>query len=76
MASLCRTCRGAVIWAATVNTFKRIALNVEPVFGGNIDLRNGVAYVVAPVADVKRYVSHFATCPQAAQHRRLRSRLR
>jgi hypothetical protein len=51
-------------------------LDLEPVLGGNIDLRGGIAYVVTPQPDVKRHVSHFATCAQAAQHRRPRARNR
>lgn len=49
---------------------KPMPLDAVPVLGGNIELRNGVAHVVAPSPDVQRYVSHFATCVEAASFRK------
>lgn len=48
-----------------------IPLDPEPVPNGNLDVEVGpVASYVQAEPDVVRYVSHFATCPDAGQHRR------
>lgn len=54
-------------WARTVNG-KSIPLDPEPVPGGNVELRDGLACVVKPDG-AARYVSHFATCKNANGHR-------
>lgn len=74
--SQCSTCRAAIRWTVTEHG-KRMPV---PVRGGNIVLRDDgdqlTAVYVVPLLETpedKRrphYVSHFATCPQAAQHRR------
>lgn len=77
----CRSCGAPIRWAVTA-TGKRIPLDPEPVDGGNvllhepIDGGESIATVVgkAPAPslfgdDAPRYVSHFATCPNADQHR-------
>jgi hypothetical protein len=63
-----------VVWAETI-AGKRIPLNPVRVPGGNITLqrRRGLptlANVVQPDPLQDRYVSHFATCPSAAAHRK------
>ena len=49
-------------------------LDAEPVAGGNVVIRDGIAVVIkkddVPGADEKRYRSHFATCVNHAQHRK------
>lgn len=70
----CRSCNARIVWAKTVNN-KSVPVDADPVeFGGNMVLRNGVAIVLkkgeASEAGEKRYVSHFATCAQAKQHRK------
>ena len=69
--SKCRTCDAWIVWARTEGN-KRIPLDPEPVLNGNIVLEaeGSIARVVPPRPDVKRYNSHFVTCPNAAQHRR------
>jgi len=71
--STCRTCGATIVWSRTENN-KNIPLNPEPVEGGNIILEcNGALARVVKPDGARRYISHYATCPQAAQHRRPRS---
>lgn len=76
--SACRSCGAPVRWVIT-SRGKRMPLDAEPVDDGNVvldmsDRNDPVAIVVPPeqilVEDGPRYVSHFATCPNADQHRR------
>lgn len=77
----CRSCGAAVRWVETA-AGKRMPLDPEPVDGGNVELRQVMLdrqrhtiAVVHPVGQPAldeqgpRYVSHFATCPNAAAHR-------
>lgn len=73
MPDRCRTCKQRVRWARTERG-NAIPLDPEPAANGSIRLDDGVAFVV-PEADRaafagELYLSHFATCPDAAQHRR------
>lgn len=69
--SRCRSCGAEILWSKTTNN-KNIPIDLEPVLGGNITIEaNGVlALVHKPEPDIKRYVSHFKTCPNAKAHRR------
>ena len=78
--SACRTCSAAIIWARTARG-KRIPLDAEPYVGdddrGLFVLREG-DHRGGPLAlaawglegTEPHYRSHFATCPDAATHRR------
>ena len=70
--SRCRSCLGEITWART-ESGKRIPLDAEPVDDGNVELTmQGVAVVHGqpPMFDPgPMYVSHFATCPNANEHR-------
>jgi hypothetical protein len=68
--SQCSSCRARVIWATTAANNKPICLDAELVGGGNVELVAGVATVVKPSPDVRRYRAHFASCPNAVHHRR------
>lgn len=80
--SECRSCHQPIEWVIVAKSGKRMPIDPDPVEGGNIaklpddDDETGAARVeyVAPggmlVDDRPVYVSHFATCPQADQHRR------
>ena len=64
------------MWALT-EAGKRMPLDPDPVDGGNIVLTreaesNGTPLAAYVPADpgVMRHVSHFATCPNADQHRK------
>lgn len=53
----CRSCKAAVVWMKT-STGRNMPVNVDGV--GRDD----------ETFDPKKHTSHFATCPQANQHRR------
>lgn len=82
----CTTCGKLVVWAYTTSG-KRMPVDPEPVNGGNVVLVTGNQQPEAQVlgaAEVARraglglrcHTSHFATCPQAAQHRRAKPKAR
>lgn len=75
----CRSCNAEIRWAKTA-AGKRIPLDVDPVRTGNVQLGlvggEEIAIVVgaadavaAQAAGLELYLSHFATCPNAASHR-------
>lgn len=66
---LCKTCGARILWSKTARG-RPIPLDEEPVKGGNIRIENGTALYVKPEPEVERFVSHFSSCPQRAQHRR------
>ncbi len=86
--SVCRSCAAPIRWAISRATGKNIPLDAEPSPGGNVELvdigaRNGLMEqraVVLTGFDLMAaqeegrtlYLSHFATCAQADQHRRTR----
>lgn len=76
----CRSCSAEIFWAQTVKG-KRIPVDAAPAEDGNVeligrDLDSGLplAAVHPPGQDIvmaaERFRSHFATCPNAAAHRR------
>lgn len=68
----CRSCRAPIAWRRTVGK-QRMPLDLAPTDAGNIALAYGgtvavtltAAEVDAADTSVPRYVSHFATCPDA-----------
>lgn len=72
MADHCRSCGAPIEWAITAKG-SRIPLDPGLHPNGNIDVVDGIAYVV-PVAGSfdppPRRRSHFASCPHAARHRK------
>lgn len=83
MSEKCRSCGAPILWAIT-NRGKRIPLDAEPTFRGNMVVeaksveQNGHmveqlhANVVSPLFDSKqnRYMPHHASCPDAKRWRR------
>lgn len=73
----CRDCGALVRWALT-RRGSAMPINAAPADGGNLILERRSAALVARVVgpmdleDGDRYVSHFATCPHAAERRRRR----
>lgn len=76
--SACNSCHAPVIWAET-RTGKRMPVDTRPHPDGNVRIvahPSGVqmAEVLGPLevaaAEQPLHRSHFATCPNAAQHRR------
>ncbi len=75
----CRSCDALIRWAKT-SAGKLMPLDAEPTRNGNVQLGwvggEEIAIVVGPAdavaaqaAGIELYLSHFATCPSAAQHR-------
>jgi hypothetical protein len=69
--STCRSCGAEIIWAETI-TGSRIP--VDATMGATVfTLRPGAMSGMPPVfVAVKPYTSHFATCPNADEHRKKR----
>ena len=73
----CSSCGADIIWHKTIKG-RPIPLDREPTLRGNVIIsEEGTALVyrdpsaIAPrYADEPRYLSHFATCPNAETHRR------
>lgn len=83
--SRCRSCGQRIVWVWT-EAGKRMPVDPDPVQDGNVrSLRGDGQLFESALVEVvprdsgdtlfgavtePRYVSHFATCPQAADHRR------
>lgn len=76
----CRSCQAPVVWAKTAKGAK-MQLDIEPADNGNVELVRfeGMTPVIAIhgkdyewPADVERYRSHFASCPDAPEWRKKR----
>lgn len=76
----CRSCHAAIRWVKMAKTGKSNPLDAQATDKGNIDVRDdGLAYYLtgdalanARAAKLPLYISHFATCVNAAQHRKPR----
>lgn len=71
----CRSCNARIAWLKTP-AGRSMPVDVEPSLSGNIIIENAVA-IVSPARAIEAraagrdtYVSHYATCPQANEHRR------
>lgn len=82
MPDLCSSCKARIRWAVT-QTGRRIPLDPDPTARGNVRLEPAAPAGVAQTAIVipadqraryagQLYLSHFATCPYADQHRKPR----
>jgi len=75
MSEQCRSCGKEIIWVRTAATGALMPLDPDPAPDGNVVLVDGKAHVMSgelfdPVLEGSRYKSHFATCPNAAKHRK------
>ena len=77
--SKCRSCGAEIIWIKTPSG-KNMPCDAKPI-SFRLDTHNGDLLLVTPDGKVARgsfdpaaekigYTSHFATCPNASQHRR------
>jgi hypothetical protein len=69
----CRSCKAPIVWATFSTTGKRAPFDAEPTEEGEyaISAVGGEPVAVfAPENPDARYVSHFATCPDAKKHRK------
>ena len=73
----CDSCGAEILWVKTIKG-KSMPLDAQPVVDGNIVLLKAAAVILSkeqlgqPGRDGPRYKSHFATCPNASQHRKER----
>jgi hypothetical protein len=67
----CRSCKQPIRWAFTEKK-RRIPFDPDPHPTGNLIVEAGVARVAPAGSAPTMYLSHFATCPQAAAHRKAR----
>lgn len=70
----CRSCGAAIYWATT-GTGRQMPVDVKPVENGNVALtwngkRISAVYVAGAAHPGVLRLSHFATCPNAKQHRK------
>lgn len=79
MSTACKSCGAPVIWAVTVKG-ARMPVDQAPADDGNVVLimsERGTEAIVVSSPDehpgVVRRKSHFATCANAAQHRKPRA---
>jgi hypothetical protein len=63
----CSTCQAEIFWAVTEND-KRMPVDAKPQKRLVLEHRGSELPPLARVVDT--FVSHFATCAQAAQHRK------
>ena len=72
----CRSCGAPILWILTGKSDKAIPLDLKTRSDGNLVIENGYAVNFQPLlhSGHDRYGSHFATCPQAEQWRRLKVR--
>jgi hypothetical protein len=71
MSATCSSCGASILWAITEKGH-RIPIDPEPTTAGNLTLVDGIARTprLGEDAPFLQYLSHFATCPNAADHRR------
>jgi sigma54-dependent transcription regulator len=68
--SKCRSCGADILWVTMQPGGRRTPLDSVPRLDGNVERAGGTGRVVGPADDGKRrYVVHFATCPQAGDWR-------
>lgn len=86
----CRSCAAPIVWVEMVETGKRMPVDAQPVQPAAFDQMLGLVAVpdhpvekslvvsqyttIGQLRDRRLHVSHFATCPNAAIHRRQRQR--
>jgi hypothetical protein len=70
--SLCRSCSAPIIWAKT-SLGKNMPVDATPTPAGNLLLRDDGTVLTLGAAGAgaigTRHTSHFATCPNAREHR-------
>lgn len=73
MADRCRSCDAPIRWVVSASSGKRMPINHDPDPAGNLVLEAGGRVRSSPTPaepdGLVRYLSHHATCPQAAEWR-------
>lgn len=67
----CSSCNAQIVWAVTVNGHP-MPIDAQKDLTGNINLerRDGKLCAVVGAVGSGPYISHFATCKNAAKHRK------
>jgi hypothetical protein len=78
MAEKCKSCGALIIWATT-QSGKLMPLNAEPDPKGNLAISRWATVVavhqrtdLTETQGMPTHTSHFATCPNAAGHRKVK----
>jgi hypothetical protein len=70
----CKSCGAPIRWVKMAGSGKSMPLDDVPSAEGTVSVERGVGHVLSGLAivayDGPLFVSHFATCPQANEHRR------
>jgi hypothetical protein len=69
----CKSCGAPIRWIRMTSN-KMMPIDAQPSPAGTVEIVDGYGYVVKTkepslLPGEERYTSHFATCPNAAQHR-------
>lgn len=71
--AFCKSCNAVIEWHKTAEG-RNIPLDPEPHQQGNLTFDSAMRVVyMRPGSKPRMYRSHFATCPNAAQHRKPRA---
>jgi hypothetical protein len=71
--SACRSCGAEIRWAHTEKSGKLAPFDAEPVADGAWIIEHGEARHAGMLeVDAPKFTSHFATCPNADDHRKKR----
>lgn len=66
----CSSCKRSVFWVVMAKSGKRMPVDIAPAANGTIVIgADGMGYIDRNAGRAK-FVSHFASCPNAAKHRR------
>lgn len=75
----CKSCGATIRWVKMAGSGKSMPLDDVPSTEGTVAVERGVAHVLSGLAivayDGPLFVSHFASCPQANEHRRSGAKL-
>ena len=70
--AFCKGCGANIDWHKTADG-KNVPVDPEPVPNGNLHFEAGLVVYGKATDGRKLYVSHFATCPKAADFRKKKS---
>ncbi len=75
----CRSCKAAIIWTLSAANTRRLPVDAIPTPRGNLQLHldhqgDIISTVVKNKMGALLHMAHFATCPNAARHRKKTSK--
>lgn len=76
VSATCKSCRAAIIWFKTPRG-KAMCVDATPHPDGNVVIRDGLAVVLTlaelaedPSVGQRRFMTHWATCPNSKSHKK------